>query len=66
MVAGGRGCTQRRDWPISRYVELFPTTVSAWAIVGERHRSNTLQECCFALGEFQVLSPATAGVRLEL
>lgn len=60
------GCMQRCDWPISRYVEMIPTAVSARAIDAEQQRSNRHQECCFALGEFQVLSPETTGVTQEL
>lgn len=33
---------------------------------GHRQRSNQCQECCFALREFQVLSPETTGVTQEL
>lgn len=57
---------QRCDWPISRYVEMSPTAVSAPAIDAEQRRSNQRQECCFALREFQVLSPETTGVTQEL
>lgn len=60
------GCMQRCDWPISRYVEMLPTAVSAPAIAAEQQRSNQRQECCFALREFQVLSPETTGVTQEL
>lgn len=56
------GCMRRCDWPISRYMETLPTAISALAIDAEQQRSNQRQECCFALGEFQVLSPETTGV----
>lgn len=60
------GCMQRCDWPMSRYLEMFPTAVSAPAIDAEQQRSNQCQECCFAFREFQVLSPETTGVTQEL
>lgn len=65
MVAGGGGAA--RSAVTGPYLDMWSCSPQLYLhIVGERHRSNKRQECCYALGEFQVLSPETAGVRLEL